>query len=206
MGDRAKVNYPNGSPESGTGKERHMRFLKWLATGVALVAFGLSSATAADKAKQDEVLKSAQTALNDFYKADPTIKGKVEKAPGYAVFTTYGLSFLIGGAGGKGIVHDKATKTNTFMHLAEASAGLQLGASQARYLFIFANPAEMKKFIDSGWDASLSGGGSAGTGKSTAGSTQGAFTGGEMYTLTKAGLQVGAAASGIKVWKDKDLN
>ena len=46
-----------------------MTFLKSLATGVALVAFGLSSATAADKAKQDEVLKAAQTTLADFYKA-----------------------------------------------------------------------------------------------------------------------------------------
>jgi lipid-binding SYLF domain-containing protein len=183
-----------------------MKLMKWLATAVTLTAFGLSSALAADKAKQDQVLASTQTALADFYKADPTIKGKVEKAPGYAVFTTYGLNFLIGGAGGKGVVHDKATKKNTFMELAEASAGLQLGASQARYLFVFKNTAEMQKFIDSGWDATVGGGGSAGTGKSTAGNTQGAFTGGEMFTLTKAGLQVGAAASGIKVWKDKDLN
>ncbi len=183
-----------------------MKMLKWLATSVALIAFGLSSAGAADKAKQDQVLAAAQTSLNDFYKADPKVKGLVEKAPGYAVFTTYGLNFLVGGAGGKGVVYDKATKKNTFMHLAEASAGMELGASQARYLFIFNSPAEMQKFIDSGWDATLSGGGSAGTGKSSAGNTQGAFTGGEMYTLTKAGLQIGAAASGIKVWKDKDLN
>jgi hypothetical protein len=48
----------------------------------------------------------------------------------------------------------------------------------------------------------------AGTGKdsATAGAGVGAFTGGNMYTLTKAGLQVGAAVSGTKAWKDKDLN
>ena len=70
-----------------------MKLLKWLATSVALAGFCLSSAGAADKAKQDEVLKAGQTTLADFYKAEPKLKGKVEAAPGYAVFTTYGLSF-----------------------------------------------------------------------------------------------------------------
>jgi len=183
-----------------------MNFLKSLATGVALVAFGLSSATAADKAKQDEVLKAAQTTLADFYKADPKIKGEVEKAPGYAAFTTYGISFLLGGAGGKGVVHDAVTKKNTFMELAQASAGLQIGASETRYLFIFKDKASMQQFIDSGWDASASAAAGAGTGAKSAGGSAGAFTGGKFYQLTKTGLQAGVAAAGTKVWKDKELN
>ena len=183
-----------------------MNFLKSLATGVALVAFGLSSANAADKAKQDEVLKAAQTTLADFYKADPKIKGEVEKAPGYAAFTTYGISFLLGGAGGKGVVHDAATKKNTFMELAQASAGLQIGASETRYLFIFKDKASMQQFIDSGWDASAGAAASAGTGSKSAGGSTGAFTGGKFYQLTKTGLQAGVAAAGTMVCKDKDLN
>ncbi len=95
-----------------------MKLLKWLTTGAALLAFGMSSAVAADKAKQEEVLKAAHTALQEFYKKDPKIKAKAESAPGYAVFSTFGISFLIGGSGGKGIVHDNATKKNTFMDLA----------------------------------------------------------------------------------------
>ncbi|HSQ10774.1 MAG TPA: YSC84-related protein [Burkholderiaceae bacterium] len=184
-----------------------MKLMKWLATSVALVAFGLSSATAADKAKQDEVLKSAQSTLADFYKADPKLKGQVEKAPGYATFTTFGISFLVGGAGGKGVVHDKATKKNTFMELAQASAGLQIGASDMRYLFIFDTPASMQQFIDKGWDASASASAGAGVeGKGSASASSGTFTGGKFYQLTKNGLQAGVAASGTKVWKDKDLN
>jgi lipid-binding SYLF domain-containing protein len=184
-----------------------MKLLKWLATSVALMAFGLSSATAADKAKQDEVLKSAQTTLADFYKADPKLKGQVENAPGYATFTTFGISFLVGGAGGKGLVHDKTTKKNTFMELAQASAGLQIGASDMRYLFIFDTPASMQQFIDKGWDASASASAGAGVeGKGSASASTGTFTGGKFYQLTKNGLQAGVAASGTKVWKDKDLN
>ena len=92
------------------------------------------SAYAQDKAAQQaEVKTKAMHALQDFYKADPKIKDAVNRAPGYAVFTTYGFSFVLGGAGGKGVVHDKATKKNTFMELAQASAGLQLGASETRY-------------------------------------------------------------------------
>jgi lipid-binding SYLF domain-containing protein len=184
-----------------------MKLMKWLATAVTLAALGVTSAMAADKAKQEEVLKASQAALADFYKADPKLKGLVEKAPGYATFTTFGISFLVGGAGGKGVVHDKATKKNTFMDLAQASAGLQIGASDMRYLFIFDTPASMQQFIEKGWDASAAAAAGAGaTGKGSANASTGAFTGGKFYQLTKNGLQAGVAASGTKVWKDKDLN
>ena len=186
-----------------------MKLMKWLATAATVTAFGLSPAMAADKAKQDEVLKAAQSTLADFYKADPKLKGQVEKAPGYATFTTFGISFLLGGAGGKGVVHNNATKSNTFMELAQASAGLQIGASDMRYLFVFDTPASMQQFIDKGWDASASasaGAGAAEKGSANAAAGAGAFTGGKFYQLTKSGLQAGVAASGTKVWKDKDLN
>jgi lipid-binding SYLF domain-containing protein len=183
-----------------------MKFIKWLAAGIALAAFGLAPAGAADKAKQDEVLKAANAALADFYKKEPKLKAKVEKAPGYAVFSTFGLSFIIGGAGGKGVLHDNATKKNTFMDLAAASAGLQLGASETRYLFIFKDKASMQQFLDSGWDATGNVAAGAGTGDKSASATLGQFTGGDFYRLTKAGLEASVAASGIKVWKDKDLN
>ena len=183
-----------------------MKLMKWLATAVTLAAFGLSSAMAADKAKQDEVLKSTSAAMAAFYAKEPSLKAKVEKAPGYAVFTTYGLSFIIGGSGGKGVVHDNATKKTTFMDLAQASAGLQLGASETRYLFVFKDKASMQQFIDSGWDATGNVSAGAGTGTKAASSSLGTFTGGDFYRLTKTGLEAGVAASGIKVWKDKDLN
>lgn len=183
-----------------------MKVMKWLVTAAAMMCLGLSTSMAADKAKQAEVLKAANAALADFYKHEPKLKAKVEKAPGYAVFTTYGFSFILGGAGGKGIVHDNATKKTTYMDLAAASAGLQLGASETRYLFVFKDKASMQQFIDSGWDATGNVAAGAGTGEKSASATLGQFTGGDFYRLTKAGLEASVAASGIKVWKDKDLN
>lgn len=179
--------------------------------GLALLALPLlaGGAFAADKAaKQAEVVKKTQAALERFYKAKPELKAKVAKAPGYGVFTTYGFSFVIGGEGGGGIVHDNKTKKNTYMNVGGASAGLQLGASQTEVLMIFKTAAQMNKFIESGWEAGGSATASAGASGATAGGGREATTkdDAETYTLTKNGLEAGLAVGGAKFWKDKDLN
>ena len=186
-----------------------MQRRKLVVIGAALASMLVAPAFAADKAAQQaEVKAKAMQALEDFYKADGKIKDEVAKAPGYAVFTTYGLSFGIGGAGGKGVAHDNKTKKDVFMNIAQASAGLQIGASDTRYLFVFNDAKSLASFIEKGWDASAGAAAGAGAGGSaaTAGAGAGAFTGGKEYVLTKKGLQVGAAVSGQKAWKDDDLN
>ena len=184
-----------------------MKINKYLAVGALALSFVATGALAQDKAKQQaEVRQKAQQSLNDFYKADPKLKAEVQKAAGYAVFTTYGFSFLLGGSGGKGIVHNNKTKHTTYMDLAQASAGLQLGATKARYLFVFKDQKTVQHFIDSGWEAGVEGGAGAGAGKTSGGGTIGDFTGGKVYSLTDKGLQGGGMVSGTKVWKDKDLN
>ena len=186
-----------------------MRFSKLLITGIALVSMLGAGAYAQDKAAQQaEVKAKAMQALQDFYKADPKLKTAVDAAPGYAVFTTYGLSFGLGGAGGKGIAHNSKTKSDVYMSIAQASAGLQVGASDTRYLYVFSDAKALTDFIDKGWDASAGAAAGAGTRASAANVKAGAgeFTGGKQYALTKAGLQVGVAVAGTKAWKDKDLN
>lgn len=187
--------------------------IRKLFIGVTVAVCFLASgggALAADKAKnQAEVREKAQQALEGFYKADAGLKGQVEQAAGYAVFTTYGLSFLVGGAGGKGLAHNNKTGKDTFMDLALASAGIQIGASETRYLFIFTDAKALQEFIDKGWTAGGAASAAAGAGEDhTVGSGTGEFAGGRgrLYTLTKAGLQAGGAVQGTKAWKDKKLN
>jgi lipid-binding SYLF domain-containing protein len=180
-----------------------------LIIGASLGSLLARSTHAQDKtAQQAEVKAKAMQALEDFYNADAKIKNAVGKAAGYAVFTTYGLSFGLGGAGGKGIAHDSKSKKDTFMNIAQASAGLQIGASDTRYLFVFKDAKSLAEFIDNGWDASAGAAAGAGTGKDDANIRAGAvaFSGGTAYVLTKAGLQAGVSLGGSKVWKDKDLN
>ena len=179
----------------------------------ATLLFSLTAAPAlsadSDKAsKQAEVRKTTQTTLDRFYKANPTLKGEVKRAPGYAVFTTYGLSFIIGGAGGSGLAHNQKTGHNTYMNMAQASLGLQAGISQGEILIIFKSQAALTSFVDKGWEY---GGGvtaEAGAADKSVGSGKGAtfINEADYYTLTKNGLQVGGAAEGTKFWKDGDLN
>jgi lipid-binding SYLF domain-containing protein len=188
-----------------------MRLQRLFTVGLLALSFTAASAfaDATDKSKkQAEVRSKAHASLNSFYKADPKLKQEVANAAGYGVFGTYGLSFLVGGAGGAGLVHDNKTKKDTFMDIAQASAGVQIGVSETSYLFVFKDAASMQQFIDSGWEAGASASAGAGAGEKTveAGAGAGAFTGGKMYTLTKTGLQAGGAVAGTKVWKDKDLN
>lgn len=182
----------------------------FLLRGSAFAALAAGGAHAqGDKgAQQSEIKSKAMQALQDFYKADPKLKDAVTRAPGYAVFTTFGLSFGLGGAGGKGIAHDSKTGKDVYMNIAQASAGFQIGASDSRYLFVFNDQKALATFIDKGWDAAASAAAGAGDGSKDANARAGAgnLTGGRLYALTKSGLQVGAAVSGVKAWKDKDLN
>ena len=185
-----------------------MKFIV-MACGVTFCAALLGGpALAADSKteKQAEIAKVAKESLERFYQADAKLKAQVHGAPGYAVFTTYGLSFLIGGAGGKGMAHDNKTRKDYYMSMAQASAGAQIGLAESETLIVFKTSKEFKQFVTSGW--TFGGGGSVqvGAGGKSAGQAGGGMPDIAYYTLTKNGLDVGVAAAGTKFWKDKDLN
>ena len=179
-----------------------------IATMILSLAAGNALAQSDKAKKQAEIQKVTQNSLEKFYKADPKLKEAVAKAPGYAVFTTYGLSFLVGGAGGEGLVRDVKTKKTTYMDMAQASAGLQAGIAENETLIIFKSEQALNQFVNNGWE--FGGGGTAQAG--VAGSQVGAGGGENViadasyYTLTRNGLQAGGALAGTKFWKDKELN
>jgi lipid-binding SYLF domain-containing protein len=187
-----------------------MKLHHLLTTTVVALSLATGSALAQDdKAKkQAEVRKATQTSLEKFYKEDPKLKDAVAKAPGYAVFTTYGISFIFGGAGGKGLATDNKTKKITYMDMAQASAGLQVGATESETLIIFKTAQALQNFVDKGWEASGGAVAQAGAGGKSAGPDAGAqvISDASYYTLTKNGLQAGVAVAGTKYWKDKELN
>jgi lipid-binding SYLF domain-containing protein len=186
-----------------------MKFGKFLTIGAMALSLVAGSAFADDKAaKQKEVLTQTSAALQKFYAKKPELKTAVAKAPGYALFTTYGISFLIGGAGGKGVVHDNKTKKNTFMAMGSASVGAQIGAAENDVLIIFKTAAAMNDFISKGWTAGGGATAQAGADGKQVGAGQGssAMDNADTFTLTKNGLEAGVAIAGSKFWKDGDLN
>jgi lipid-binding SYLF domain-containing protein len=183
--------------------------IRSLFAAFALAALAVTGAYAQDKAaKQAEVKKAVAASLDKFYKERPALKDEVAKAPGYAVFTTYGVSFIIGGGGGTGLAHDKASNKDYFMNMGKASAGLQVGLAQQDTLMVFKSAKALHTFVDKGWEFGGGGAVSAGVAGKTAGGGTGEQTIADAmtYTLTKNGLDVGGALQGAKFWKDKDLN
>jgi len=187
-----------------------MMLLHLLTTAALTLSLAAGSALAQDEKakKQAEIRKVTATSLEKFYKADPKLKEAVTKAPGYAVFTTYGISFLIGGAGGKGLAHDNKTKKNTYMDMAQASAGFQAGIAESETLIVFRTAKGLEEFVSKGWEAGGGGAVQAGAAGKSVGAASGeqAIADASTYTLTKNGLQAGIAVSGTKFWKDKELN
>ena len=186
-----------------------MQLLKLFSVAAMTLSLLGGNAMAADKAAQQaEIRKVTQASMDKFYAADAKLKDAVAKAPGYAVFTTYGISFLVGGAGGKGLAHNNKTKKDTFMAMAQASAGVQIGASESETLIVFSSDKGLQQFVTEGWTfgggASMQAGAAGKSAGDAAGGT--AMPNAKYYTLTKNGIAVGAAAAGTKFWADKDLN
>ena len=178
--------------------------------------FGYAVAqSAADKgkdgnaAKRAEIQKMASDTLAQLYKAKPEAKASIAKAAGYGVFSNFGMTILfVGGAGGKGMVHDNASKKVTYMNMGQAQAGIGIGAAKYKAVFIFKDAKTLQTFVDKGWEL----GGQAG-GVAKAGKTGGADTAGtsvhpgiEIIQLSETGAIVGATVAGTKYWKDSDLN
>jgi lipid-binding SYLF domain-containing protein len=179
--------------------------------GATLLSLSLlgGPALAQDKAaKQAEIVKHTDAALQRFYAKKPELKAAVAKAPGYGVFTTYGISFLVGGSGGKGLVHDNKTKHNTFMAMGSASVGAQIGAAENDVLIVFKTAAAMNDFVNKGWTASGGATAQAGVDSKQAGGGRGgsAMADAETFTLTKNGVEAGVAIAGSKFWKEDELN
>ena len=159
-------------------------------------------------AKRAEIRHAVDASLKKFYTEQPRIKSEVAGAPGYAVFTTYGVSFLVGGSGGKGLAHDADSKKDTYMEMAQVSAGLQAGIAQNQTLIVFKTRKAFDNFVKNGWEFGGGATASAGAGGKTAGKGVGEqFVDDAMtYTYTKKGVEAGAALAGTKFARDKDLN
>ena len=158
---------------------------------------------------RQQVREMAQDGLASLYEVAPGTRRAIERAAGYAVFSTFGVKlFFAGGTTGKGMVVNNRTHRQTFMKMLQVQGGLGFGLNQNRLIFVFTNERALRNFIDQGWEfggqANLSAmvGGQGGQFSGAAAVSPGVY----LYQLTNTGLSATITVSGTKYFKDADLN
>ena len=192
------------------------KFLKCAATLLFLIVFAVGCAGTKPKSQseknvaRDDVRAMTEKTLAQLYQKEPAAKDAVADAAGYAVFSDFGLKIMVmGGAGGKGMAVNNATKQETFMKMGEFQPGLGLGAEKYHIVLIFANPGAFNNFVTSGWELGANAMAAAKDDKGKGGGAAGAVTvsdGVKMYQLSDTGAIVGVSITAAKYYKDDELN
>ncbi len=178
---------------------------------LTLTALLFSTPALADKnqEKRDKILKMRGEVLQKLYTEDSSVKQKIAKAEGYAVFSNVGVNVVFFSAGGgSGVVHDNKSGADTYMNMGSAGVGIGLGVKDFRAVFVFHERDAMTNFVESGWDFSGQADAAAkSTDKGGEGSAVGSVLNGvSVYQLTETGLALQATLQGTKYWKSKKLN
>lgn len=170
-----------------------------------------SLAVAASKAeKQIDLRNMAGETLERLYKVQPAAQKAIQSAAGYAVFSNFGMKLLVAGGGtGQGIAVNQRNKAETFMKMVEVQAGLGFGVKNFRLVWVFAKPADLDRFVNTGWELSAQGTAGAQVSGKGAQLYAGAIAvspGVWVYQLNDDGMALELTAKGTKYYKDADLN
>ena len=104
-------------------------------------------------AARQEVQDAAQSALSALYAIQPSARRDIERAVGYAAFSTFGMKLMIaGGTSGKGLAVNKRTGTQTYMKMLQVQGGLGFGVSKNQLIFVFTSEQALSNFINTGWE------------------------------------------------------
>jgi lipid-binding SYLF domain-containing protein len=157
-----------------------------------------------------EIREMRDQALAELFKTQPSAKGVIENAAGYAVFSNFGMKiFLAGGGMGDGVAVANESGKETFMKMAEVQAGLGFGVKKFRLIWVFTDEYDLNKFIYSGWEIGAQSTASAQVGDQGAQVYSGAVSikpGVWLYQLTGDGLALELTAKGTKYYQNDELN
>ena len=149
--------------------------------------------------------------LEQLYKVEPEARDEINKAKGYATFTSLNVNLIFASVtSGRGILHENGLfgGKDVYMRMAQGGLGLGLGVKDFRAVFIFEDQKVIDKFITGGWtfggeaDAAFKGGD---TGAAKSGAIAVA-PGLKVYQLTQSGLALQATVHGSKYWRDPFVN
>ena len=188
-----------------------MNRIKLVVASVLVAALIGACSTAPRKTADDHrdaILQMHDNTLSEFYQLKDSAKAEIEAAPGYAVFNSAGVKLLlVSGGGGRGVVVDNRNGQNTYMNMAEIGAGLGIGISDIRVVFIFHNAAALDDFLTNGVTIGASATAAAKLeDRGDAGSGEVVLNDMSIYQITDNGLALELMVSGTKYWPDSKLN
>jgi len=170
--------------------------------------FASVASAASQEEKRQHIRDISNKTLLKLYDLQPSARGYVENAAGYAVFGNWGVKLIfIGGGTGKGMAVNNSNNHETFMDMVTGTAGFGIGAKTYNVVFIFETEKALNDFTTNGWQW----GGqvtAAATDSVSGGAYQGAFSvspGVWMYEMTDKGLAIEITLKGAKYSKN-DLN
>lgn len=160
-------------------------------------------------ADRQEVQTAPQGALSSLYAIQPGARRDIERAAGYAAFSTFGMKLMIaGGSSGKGMAVNKRTGSQTYMKMLQVQGGLGFGMSRNQLIFVFTTEPALADFISTGWEFGAQANLSA-----MAGGEGGMFTGAAqispgvyLYQITETGLNATLTVAGTRFFVDSDLD
>lgn len=98
--------------------------------------------------KRQATLQMAKTGLDALIKQNPKVKEEIEKAPGYAVFSTTNVNvLLIVVARGEGVLYDKRRKEPVFMQALKTGEGLGAGYQDQYQIVVFKTTTAIDQFL-----------------------------------------------------------
>lgn len=147
--------------------------------------------------------------LQEAYSRKPALRQMVSRSQGYAAFKNFGTQLTVLATGsGYGVVHDQRTGRDTHMKMLQLGGGLGVAIKDYRAVFVFHTRQAMNDFIEHGWGAEGQAQASAKAGEEggAAGTAGQIADGVSVYQFTKNGIALQATVSGMKFWKNDELN
>ncbi len=170
---------------------------------VLALTFGAAQAQDHSQQRRAEIDATAQTILDELFKAQPGVKDLYGKAAGYAVFTATKAGFIVSGGSGTGVAINKSTNQRTYMRMGMGGIGLGIGAQRYSLVILFEDAARLNKFATGGWDSSATA--EAAAGQEGVAVRSSFINGVAFFQLTDKGLMAHADVTGTRFWVIEEL-
>jgi lipid-binding SYLF domain-containing protein len=181
---------------------------KKFAPAFMLAALAGCAATGTVEERRQEVQEMKNTVLTELYEMKPDVRGQINEASGYAVFSNANVNLILASFGtGFGVLTNNQTNLDTYMRMGEVGIGIGAGVKDFRVVMVFHTNDALERFNEFG----LAFGAQADA--AAVASDQGGAVGGEVtvdnvtvYQITETGLALQATIKGTRFWADEVLN